>query len=64
MKRFGPFTHYGWGWDIGPLFGWWLVYSTCENRYHLYISSDATPPCDDNRGVTLFARYRPDRIEA
>jgi len=27
MKRFWKWTHYGWGWDFGPVFGWWLVWA-------------------------------------
>jgi hypothetical protein len=57
MMRLGPYTHYGWGWDIG-LFGWWFVWSRCDGL-HVYISSDATPPHREfNRGITLWRRYQ------
>lgn len=58
MKRFGPWTHYGWGWDIGPIFGWWFVWSRSEyreGRLAIYVSNDATPPDNpDVRGVFLW----------
>lgn len=57
MWQFGPFTRYSWGWDLRLPFGWWLVYSRAERKHHLYVSDDATPPCDDNCGLTLFSRF-------
>ncbi len=57
--HFGPFTNYGWGWDLKLTpWGWWLVWSRGEgDGLRVYISNDATPPCDDNRGLTLFRWY-------
>lgn len=44
--RFWRFVRYSWGWDFGPFFGWWLVWSRCNDpkRPRLYVSNDATPP--------------------
>lgn len=52
------FTKYSWGWDVGPVFGYWLVWSHCEGK-HLYVSNDATPPYAGNTGLTLFRRWTP-----
>lgn len=56
MKTIGPFTRYGWGWDLQLPFGWWLTFSRYDDgRPCLYISSDATPPNPDfNRGFYLW----------
>jgi len=41
MRRFGPLTLYGWGWDFGFFsLRIWLVYAM---DHGLYISRDATP---------------------
>lgn len=64
MKRLGPWTHYGWGWDIGPIFGWWFVWSHCDDgRLSVYVSSDATPPDnpETTRGAFLWQGRRSPR---
>lgn len=58
-KLFWKLTIYSWGWDFGPVFGYWFVWSRAESKRHVYISSDATPPNSDfNRGFTISHRYR------
>jgi hypothetical protein len=45
--RLWLFTRYSWGWDIGPVFGYWLVWSKppLGRRWpFVYVSNDATPP--------------------
>jgi hypothetical protein len=57
MKRFWKWTHYGWGWDFGPVFGWWLVWATSEHRPDrsmIYVSNDATPPDRNSTGTRGF----------
>jgi hypothetical protein len=57
MWSFWKFTRYGWGWDIGPVFGYWLVWAREDCWLRCYVSNDATPPDDYNRGFTIMRRY-------
>lgn len=52
-RHFLYFERYGWGWEIGFMWRWWLVMSRCDWPC-LYVSNDATPPCDRNRGFYVW----------
>lgn len=59
-RRFWKWAHYGWGWDFGPVFGWWLVWSRSGGGpLHVYVSNDATPPdTPRTRGFFLYRARR------
>ena len=56
-KRIWNLTLYGWGWDIGPVCGYWLVWAKSplgRKRPFIYVSNNATPPRSGPHGARGF----------
>ena len=58
LKRFGPWTGYHWGWETKLPGGWWFVWSRSGHPLWVYISNDATPPKNRNRGFFIWRSRR------